>query len=79
MGRTLAPFVGDRVLEIGAGIGTLTSQFIPREFYLASDINPSYLSYLSGYSVGKPTFRVRHIDAGSPAILRALKKSSIRR
>ena len=56
--------MGDRVLEIGAGIGTLTSQFIPREFYLASDINPSYLSYLRGYSIGKPYLRVRHIDAG---------------
>jgi SAM-dependent methyltransferase len=64
MGRTLAPFLGDRVLEIGAGIGTLTSQFIPREFYLASDINPSYLSYLRGYSIGKPYLKVRHIDAG---------------
>ena len=66
MGQTLAPYVGDRVLEIGAGIGTLTSQFIPRQFYLASDVNPSYLSYLRGYSVGKPYLRVRHIDAGIP-------------
>ena len=66
MGRTLAPYVGDRVLEIGSGIGTLTGQFIPREFYLASDINPSYLSYLRAYSVGKPYLRVRHIDAGVP-------------
>jgi glycosyltransferase involved in cell wall biosynthesis len=67
LGRTLAPYVGDRVLEIGAGIGTLTGQFIPREFYLASDINPSYLSYLRSYSVGKPYLRVGHIDAGIPS------------
>jgi glycosyltransferase involved in cell wall biosynthesis len=67
MGQTLAPYLGNRVLEIGSGIGTLTSQFIPREFYLASDINPSYLSYLSAYSIGKPYLRVRHIDAGVPA------------
>jgi len=66
MGRTLAPYLGDSVLEIGAGIGTLTSQFIPREFYLASDINPSYLSYLRAYSIGKPYLRIRHIDAGVP-------------
>lgn len=66
MGQTLAPYVGSRVLEIGSGIGTLTSQFIPREFYLASDINPTYLSYLRGYSVGKPYLRVRHVDAGIP-------------
>ena len=66
MGQVLAPYVGDRVLEIGAGIGTLTGQFIPREFYLASDINPSYLSYLRSYSIGKPYLRVRNIDAGTP-------------
>ena len=74
MGRTLSPYVGDRVLEIGAGIGTLTSQFIPREVYLASDINPSYLSYLRGYSVGKPYLRVRHIDAGIPGDFAGLEE-----
>jgi glycosyltransferase involved in cell wall biosynthesis len=74
MGRTLAPYVGGRVLEIGAGIGTLTSQFIPREFYLASDINPSYLSYLRSYSVGKPYLRVRHIDAGIPSDFAGLEE-----
>jgi glycosyltransferase involved in cell wall biosynthesis len=74
MGRTLAPYVGGRVLEIGAGIGTLTSQFIPRELYLASDINPSYLSYLRSYSVGKPYLRVRHIDAGVPSDFAGLEE-----
>jgi len=66
MGQTLAPYVGDRVLEIGAGIGTLTNELIPREFYLTSDINPSYLSYLRSYSIGKPYLGVRYIDAGAP-------------
>ena len=77
MGRTLAPYVGDRVLEIGAGIGTLTGQFIPRECYLASDINPSYISYLRSYSIGKPYLRVQHIDAGVPTILPVLRSNSI--
>lgn len=66
MGDTLRPYVGDRVLEIGAGIGNLTNQFIPRELYLASDINPNYLHYLRSYSIGKPYLRVMHIDAGNP-------------
>jgi glycosyltransferase involved in cell wall biosynthesis len=66
MGKTLMPHVGDRVLEIGAGIGTLTGQFIPRECYLASDINPSYLSYLRAYAIGKPYLQVQRIDAGVP-------------
>lgn len=63
MGDTLRPYVGNQVLEIGAGIATLTNQFIPRELYVASDLNPNYLHYLRSYSVGKPYFRVMRIDA----------------
>ena len=65
LGRTLRPHIGERVLEIGAGIGNLTNQFIPREVYLASDINPNYLHYLNSYSLGKPYLRVAKIDAGN--------------
>jgi glycosyltransferase involved in cell wall biosynthesis len=64
MAERLRPFIGDRVLEIGAGIGTLTSQFIPREHYLASDINPHYIGYLQSYSYGKPYLHVLKVDAG---------------
>lgn len=67
MADTLRPYIGDRVLEIGAGIGNLTNQFIPRELYLASDINPRYLEYLRSYAVGKPYLRVARIDAGASA------------
>ena len=64
MGDTLRPFVGDRVLEIGAGIGGLTAQVIPRDFYVASDINPHYLNYLRSYAVGKPYLHIARVDAG---------------
>ncbi|HUK90236.1 MAG TPA: glycosyltransferase [Blastocatellia bacterium] len=67
MGQVLRPFVGERILELGAGIGTLTSQFIPREFYLASDVNPNYLHYLKSYSFGKPYLQVSKIAAEDPA------------
>ncbi|HEV8486367.1 MAG TPA: bifunctional glycosyltransferase/class I SAM-dependent methyltransferase [Blastocatellia bacterium] len=63
MGDILRPYVGDRVLEIGAGIGTLTNQFLPRESYVASDVNPNYLYYLRSYAAGKPYLRVAEIDA----------------
>ena len=64
LAKTLRPFIGDRVLEIGAGIGTLTNQFIPRDLYLASDINPHYIRYLQSYSFGKPYLFVLNVDAG---------------
>lgn len=67
MANTLRPYLGDRVLEIGAGIGNLTSQFIPRDLYLASDINPHYLRYLRAYSGGKPYLHVRKIDVQNDA------------
>lgn len=75
MANTLRPFIGDRVLEIGAGIGTLTNQFIPREFYLASDINPHYIRYLQSYSFGKPYLHVLNVDAGEPKDFIGLEKT----
>lgn len=75
MGKTLRPFIGDRVLEIGAGIGTLTNQFIPRELYLASDINPHYLRYLQSYAVGKPYLHILNVDAGEPNHFSGLEES----
>src|SRR5262249_41309760 len=62
----LRPYLGARILEINAGIGNLTNQMIPRELYVASDINPNYLHYLRSYSTGKPYLRVMHIDAANP-------------
>jgi SAM-dependent methyltransferase len=73
MGDTLRPFLGDRVLEIGAGIGNLTSQFIPRELYVASDINPVYLDYLRSYAIGKPYLSVLKVDANNEADFAPLK------
>lgn len=62
IGNTLRPYVGDRVLEIGAGIGNLTNQFIPRDCYVASDTNPNHLRYLRAYALGKPYLGVRGVD-----------------
>jgi glycosyltransferase involved in cell wall biosynthesis len=62
MADVLRPYVGDRVLEIGAGIGTLTGQFIPRDLYVASDINPVYVDYLGSYAMGKPYLHVSQLD-----------------
>lgn len=59
---TLHPYVGDRVLEIGAGIGNLTRSLVPRDCYTTTDVNPHYLSYLRETADGKPYMDVRHLD-----------------
>jgi glycosyltransferase involved in cell wall biosynthesis len=58
----LRPWLGHRVLEVGAGIGNLTSCLIPRDLYVASDLNVSYLGYLRNLAAGKPYLKVARVD-----------------
>lgn len=74
LGHTLRPFLGDRVLEVGAGVGTLTSQFIPREVYVATDTSSHFLHYLRSYSFGKPYLRVLEFDPSQQEELQGLEQ-----
>jgi len=62
MGDFIRPYCGRRVLEIGAGIGNLTRELIPRDVYVASDINPSYIDSLRRLVTGHPYLRVSLTD-----------------
>src|SRR5437899_797961 len=62
MADVIRPYVGEKVLEIGAGIGNLTLQLIPRRMYWASDINPLYLTYLENIGLNRPYMRVGYTD-----------------
>ncbi|MBF0364090.1 MAG: glycosyltransferase [Oligoflexia bacterium] len=50
MASKIRPYLGQNVLEVGAGIGNLTKKFIPRPHYIATDINPLYLQTLKLFS-----------------------------
>ena len=65
MADTLKPFVGERVLEVGAGMGTLTEQLVPRRFYMATDIDPEYVRCLRERAEGRPYLRVAELDANN--------------
>src|SRR3954464_12727281 len=67
MAEAIAPHVGARVLEIGAGIGNITTWLLPRDLYLASDINSSYLDYLRNFAHGRPYLSVDRIDLEEPS------------
>ena len=62
MSDAIKPAVGDTVLEIGAGIGNLTSYLIPRDRYVASDINRDYLHYLENFIKGKPYLECNKVN-----------------
>jgi 2-polyprenyl-3-methyl-5-hydroxy-6-metoxy-1,4-benzoquinol methylase len=63
MADTIRPYLGEHVLEIGAGIGNLTANLIPRTAYCASDINPQYLDRLEKLRQTRPYLNVQFTDA----------------
>ena len=62
MADVVRPHVGDRVLEIGAGIGNMSVNLMPRSTYWATDVNPFYLNYLEVLRASRPYMNVAYID-----------------
>jgi 2-polyprenyl-3-methyl-5-hydroxy-6-metoxy-1,4-benzoquinol methylase len=63
MADVLSPYVGDRVLEIGAGPGNMSHNLMPRSIYWATDVNTHYLDYLATLRSTRPYLRVAYTDA----------------
>ncbi len=62
MADTIRPFLGQRVLEIGAGTGNLTAQLVPRRFYCATDANATYVAGLAKLRESRPYLQVGQTD-----------------
>jgi glycosyltransferase involved in cell wall biosynthesis/phospholipid N-methyltransferase len=62
MADTIRPWVGERVLEIGAGTGNLTVNLVPRQFYCATDMNRLYVAALDKLRESRPYLRVNQTD-----------------
>ena len=62
MADMVRPFCGRKVLEIGSGTGNLTRQLIPRDRYVASDVNPLYLQTLQALTADRPYLDVTLTD-----------------
>jgi glycosyltransferase involved in cell wall biosynthesis len=68
MGDTIRPYVGERVLEIGAGIGNLTRALIPRvKCYVAADIDGEHMARLATRFQHRHNLHVRHCDLAEPS------------
>jgi glycosyltransferase involved in cell wall biosynthesis len=63
MSDVIRPYVGDRVLEIGAGIGNMSVHLMPRSIYWATDVNSYYLNYLETLRPTRPYMRVGNTNA----------------
>ena len=66
MADTIRPFVGKRVLEIGAGMGNLTKQLIAgRKRYVATDIDREHLERLSNRLSNRPNLEIAELNGAS--------------
>jgi glycosyltransferase involved in cell wall biosynthesis len=63
MADVVRPFVGQRVLEIGAGTGNMSVHLMPRNLYWATDVNSHYLDYLLTLRASRPYMRVTRTNA----------------
>ncbi len=62
MADAIRPYCGRRVLEIGSGTGNLTRRLVPRDTYVASDVNPLYLHTLHALTADRPYLDVTLTD-----------------
>jgi glycosyltransferase involved in cell wall biosynthesis len=66
MADVIRPYCGRRVLEIGSGTGNMTRHLVPRDAYVASDINPLYLQTLRALTQDRPYLDVALTDVTRP-------------
>ena len=68
MADTIRPYVGQRVLEIGSGIGNLTRALVQgRKRYVATDVNPEHMARLKSRFPHRPNLEVSYVDLTSAA------------
>jgi len=68
MAETILPYVGQTVLEIGAGMGNMSRHLAPRRnAYIATDVREEYVDHLRNLFRHRPSVCVRRLDATLPA------------
>ncbi len=73
MADTVRPWLGTRVLELGAGIGNMTQHLSRgRKTYVASDIDDEHMARLRVRFRGRPNLEVRKCDLCDPADFKPL-------
>ena len=74
----IRPHLGDYVLEIGAGIGTLSGRLMSRRFcYYATERDELYLHALQNRFLRIPNVIVRRLRPGTTEIFARLRAPSI--
>ena len=75
MASQIEPWLGDSVLEIGAGLGNLSTHLMPREHYTLSDVDPLHLQYLRNHFSSRPHTKVATVDLENHSDFRKLERN----
>jgi glycosyltransferase involved in cell wall biosynthesis len=75
MADTIRPFVGHSVLEVGAGIGNLTAMLLPRDRYIASDVDPAHVRLLRSWAHRRRGLEVARIDLADPSCFESVQEA----
>ncbi len=72
MADIIRPYCGQRVLELGGGVGNVTLHLVPRQTYVVADVNPLYLHQLERLRLDRPYLRVQYCDVTEAATFPSL-------
>ena len=64
------PFLGRRVLEVGSGIGNITKYLLDRDFVIATDVEPRYLTLLKNTFGKYKKFMIENFDISNSDVER---------
>ena len=64
------PFLGRRVLEVGSGIGNITKYLLDRDFVIATDVEPRYLTLLKNTFGQYKKFMIENFDVSGSEVER---------
>jgi glycosyltransferase involved in cell wall biosynthesis len=67
MWSLMRPWIGRRVLEVGAGTGLLTKYLLSSERLLTTDLDADYVEWLSRTYADRPNVEVRQVDLATLA------------
>lgn len=69
MFRQIAPYIGQRILEVGCGIGNFTSLLMDRELIVATDVYSPCVDYMKTRLGGSLKVVPKELDISDPAAL----------
>ncbi len=69
----IGPWVGQRVLELGAGLGNLTRCLMPRDAYAVAEVDPLCFDFLRNLYSYDRRVTVSQLDVGSPEAFEGLE------